>query len=185
MKFLFTGLLLVATAAGTAVAHGGAATIPVPPELAATAAPAVGATDLKFSEIFRLPIGPTGLEPSAKLLSLAGKKVRLVGYMASVELPIPGRLVMTPLPVSLGDEDESLSDDLPATAVFVHLSAVHAQSTVPNLRGLLQVVGTLELGAQDEPDGHVSSVRLRLDEPASSRLVQAGGRASTSPNHNH
>lgn len=184
MKHHFATLLLALAAAGNAAAHGGSATVPVPPELGVTASVPTGATDLKFAEIFRLPVGPKGLEPSTKLLSLDGKGVRLVGYMASVELPVAGRLILAPLPVTLGDEDESLSDDLPVTAVFVHLSPAYAERIVPNLRGLVQLVGALQLGPLDEPDGHVSSVRLMLDEATSRRLVEAAGRATASlPTH--
>lgn len=181
MKLQLAALVLALAATGTADAHGGTSSVPVPPELRVMALPSEGVVDLRFSDMFRLPVGAMGLESSAKLLSLAGKPVRLVGYMASVELPMAGRLVLAPLPVALGDEDESLADDLPVTAVFVHLSATCAERVVPNLRGLVQFIGTLQLGAQDEPDGHVSSVRLLLDEAASLRLVNAVARTTASP----
>jgi hypothetical protein len=35
----------------------------------------------------------------------------------------------------------------------------------------MQLQGRLALGAQDEPDGHRSAVRLLLDAPASSALA--------------
>ena len=44
------------------------------------AAPA-GVVDLKFQELFKLPVGERGLEPSEKLVALDGKRVRIVGYM--------------------------------------------------------------------------------------------------------
>lgn len=174
-------LLCALAASGAASAHGGAPCVSVSAELAASAGGPRDppATDLGFAEMYRMPIGPRGLEPSAKLLSLDGQRVRLVGYMASTGAPVAGWLVLTPLPVSLGDEDESLSDDLPASVVFVHLSSDGAaQRRVPNLSGLLQLTGTLRLGAQQEPDGHVSAVRLLLDAADSRRLVEAGGAAA-------
>ena len=121
-----------------------------------------GATDLKFREFFKLPIGPRGLEPAEKLTSLAGKRVRLIGYMARQETPTPGFFVLSPLPVSLGDEDESLADDLPASVIYVHFTAPENRP-LPYYSGLLRVTGTLSLGAFEESDGHVSSVRLQLD----------------------
>lgn len=133
-------------------------------------APAAGVTDLKFSEMFKMPIGPQGLEPSARLLSLNGKSVRLIGYMVDTESRPPGTLILTPLPVSNGHEDESLADDLPASAVFVHLSGPAAQQTVRSMRGLIQLTGTLQIGAADEADGRVSAIRLRVDD-ATSRLL--------------
>lgn len=80
--------------------------------------------------------------------------------MASAEHAVAGRLVLAALPVSLGDEDDSLSDDLPASAVFVHLSRAYAERVLPNLGDLMQLTGTLQRGPRDEPDGHVSSLRL-------------------------
>lgn len=125
---------------------------------------------LKFQEMFASPVGPKGLEPSARLLSLHGRQVRMVGYMATQEESKAGVLILTPMPVNLGDEDESLSDDLPGNAVFVHLAKPYAERLVPNLQGLLQFTGTLSVGALEEADGHVSSVRLELDD-ATSRLL--------------
>jgi hypothetical protein len=132
------------------------------------AAPALppGVTELKFGEFFKMPIGARGLEASQKLLALAGQRVRIVGYMARQETPTPGFFMLAPLPVALGDQDEILSDDLPASTIFVHLGR-GAQSAapprVPYYAGLLRLTGTLRLGPSDESDGHVSTVRLVLD----------------------
>lgn len=126
--------------------------------------------ELKFAEFFTMPIGPRGLVASAKLLALSGKSVRLVGYMARTEKPVPGMFILTPLPVSLGDEDESLSDDLPASSVFVHLDAAN-EKTLPYYPGLLQLTGTLLLGPFEELDGHVSTVRLQLDAALTQALL--------------
>ncbi len=127
--------------------------------------------ELRFGEMFASPVGPRGLQPSAKLLALNGQAVRMLGYMAATELPMMGRLILTPLPASLGDEDEHLADDLPATAVFVHLSGPAAGQTVPNRAGLIRLQGRLALGPQGEADGHVSTVRLLLDAEHSAQLL--------------
>jgi hypothetical protein len=131
-----------------------------------------GVTDLKFSEMFRMPVGPQGLEASDKLQSLDGKRVRLVGYMVTQDRAYNDFLILTPTPVMLGDEDESLSDDLPVTSMFVHLAPGTAAKTLPNVRGLMQLTGTLRLGSHEEPDGHVSSMRLELDAPTSKQLAK-------------
>ena len=123
-----------------------------------TGAAANHATHLLFREFYRTPVGPRGLEPSAKLLGLAGKTVRLRGYVVQQAEPMPGVLILSPVPVELGDADESLSDDLPPTVVFVHGDG----ATMAGVSGLVQVVGTLELGPREEADGHVSQVRLSL-----------------------
>ncbi len=135
------------------------------------AKPADGVTELKFGEMFKMPVGPKGLEPSDKLLSLVGKPVRMVGFVAHAEEVTPGMLVLTPMPLTLGDEDEKLADDLPPTAVFVHLSPAYASQAVPNFVGLIRIEGRLELGSSQEADGHASTTRLVLDDATSQLLT--------------
>ncbi|MGS0755766.1 hypothetical protein ACVBEH_14485 [Roseateles sp. GG27B] len=139
------------------------------------------ATDLKFGEFFTMPVGPRGLEPSAKLLALQGRQVRMLGYMARQDAAdaLPGVILLTPLPVTLGDEDERYADDLPVTTVYVHLDAAPQSPVLAYLPGLLALTGRLELGSQAEADGRRSSVRLRLDS-ASSVLRVSAAAASTS-----
>lgn len=184
--FLCTSLLVVCALAssllgGTALAHGLLPQAPAPRELTATRTlpplPA-GVTELRFNEMFKMPIGPKGLEPSAKLLSLNGQMVRMVGYQASEEEPVPGRLVLVPLPVALTEEDESLADDLPASAVFVHFGEAGSKARLPNFAGLIVLQGRLEVGALDEADGRVSGVRLRADPAVSAVLVRAADERS-------
>jgi len=124
--------------------------------------PPAATSEIKFREFFKLPIGPRGLEPTAKLISLDGKRVRLLGYMVQQEKPAVGAFIVAPLPVSIGEEDESLSDDLPASAVFVHLPSSKAMA-VPYIPGLIKLTGELSVGAREEADGRVSAVRLQLD----------------------
>jgi hypothetical protein len=131
--------------------------------------PPVGTTDLKFHELFKLPIGPRGLEPSEKLIGLNGKPVRMVGYMAKKENPTAGLFILSPLPVNLGDEDESFADDLPANAVYVRMDSA-SNSVVPYLPGLIKLTGILQVGFEQETDGRVSTVRLLLDAPLSKEL---------------
>jgi hypothetical protein len=181
---LLTAALSVSLFAHTAAAQGhshGAAAQPqgklifAPTTLGVNGklAPApAGVTDLKFSEMFRMPVGPQGLEATDKLQSLNGQRVRLVGYMVTQDRAYNDFLILTPTPVMLGDEDESLSDDLPVTSMFVHLAPGTAAKTLPNVRGLMQLTGTLRLGSHEEPDGHVSSMRLELDVPTSKQLAK-------------
>jgi hypothetical protein len=167
---------LMLAGAGLASAHSGGAVIPhklsaieVRGELPA---PPAGVSPIKFGEFFRMPVGPYGLEPSEKLLALNGKRVRLVGYMVREENPAAGCFMLSPLPVTLGDEDESLSDDLPPSTVFVHL-ANSRERNAPYIPGLIHLTGTLEVGAKDEAEGRVSAVRLILDAPISKRILGA------------
>lgn len=171
----FLPLLVSQTVGNVAWAHGALANIALPPTSVAvrgTLSPLpAGTSDLKFNEMLKMPIGPQGLEPTPKLQSLHQKKVRLVGFMVTQESARPGFLILTPMPVNLGDEDESLSDDLPGNAVFVHLAPRYAHKSVPNLQGLIQLTGVLSVGSREEPDGHVSTTQLTLDEPTSRLLT--------------
>ncbi len=166
--------VLAALLAWPAWAHGPAPTTLIQPVPAAFQVrgelrPQAGVTDLKFRDFFKLPVGPRGLDATPLLRSLDGHAVRIVGYMVRQDaIPVvPGLLVLTPLPVSLGDEDETFADDLPVTAVYVHLAAAQAQLRLPHMPGLMAVTGTLQVGAQAEPDGRRSIVRLLLDDGVS------------------
>lgn len=139
-----------------------------------------GVADLKFRDFFRMPIGPRGLEPSEQLLRLDGRPVRLVGYMARQDDPSAGLFILSPLPVHMGDEDDSYADDLPAAAVFVHLGAGQQATRLPYMPGLLALTGTLQIGASDESDGRVSAVRLLLSD-TQSRLLASALSEATAP----
>jgi len=168
--------LTIVLAPGIASAHGNAVTPHRAPTLEVRGElppPPAGIAALKFGEFFQMPVGPLGLEPSEKLTALNGKRVRLVGYMVREETAATaGRFLLSPLPVTLGDEDESLADDLPPTAVFVHVQGAKERGT-PFIPGLLKLTGTLEVGAKDEADGRVSAVRLVLDSQTSKRILGA------------
>lgn len=172
-KFVAMALAMTSMAyANFSCAHG-SEQHQVPPSMRVTGdatQSSAGLVELKFRDFFKMPIGPQGLEISEKLLGLNGKRVRIVGYMANAESPVPGMFVLSPLPVELGDEDESLSDDIPPSALFVHLDA--DTFVVPHMPGLVRVSGTLSVGNQEEADGHVSMVRLRLDPEITADIVR-------------
>lgn len=120
------------------------------------------ATPLAFSEFLFSEKGELKISP--KLQSLNGKRVRLVGYMASLEEPIKGGFFLCPLPV-INDESGGGTGDLPVHAVRV-LVASAKDRTFEALKRPISVVGILEVGNQSAEDGIVSLVRLRLDPPA-------------------
>lgn len=172
-----TGLLAAGSlAAGPVQAHGPAAGVSVPAPImlqvpGPLAPPPPGVAELRFQEFFQQPVGPRGLQASARLLALDGQRVRLVGYMVREAQAPAGRLILTAMPVLLGDEDEPLADDLPPAALFVHLAGAASQARLPHVSGLIQLQGRLQVGPLAEPDGHVSTVRLLLDDAASAPLA--------------
>ena len=95
----FTALGLV-FAAESVIAHGVGTQVPAPRDIVVAGplpAVAAGVSELRFSEMFKMPVGPLGLEASATLLGLNGRPVRIVGYMANDALPVPGRLILAAL----------------------------------------------------------------------------------------
>ena len=123
------------------------------------------AVELSFDEFFRRPVGPYGLEPSAKLRALDGKRVRIKGYVVEEEAPTPGLFILSPFPVSLSDVEDGPADDLPGSVVFVHLQGADARASVQHQSAPLLLVGTLQVGNRVEENDRVSAVRMLLDAP--------------------
>lgn len=135
--------------------------------------PPKGVADLKFHDIFKTPVGDKGLEASATLLALDGKRVRMVGYMVHQQPAPTGAFLLSPLPAEISDEDEPLADDLPPSVVSVELADA-ANRSVPLLPGLIKITGVLHVGAKaDAASGRVSPVRIALDAPVSKALLGA------------
>lgn len=147
------------------------ASAPLPP------APA-GVTDIRFNEIYKMPAGPHGLEYSEKLRSLAGRRVRVVGYMVKQSQPMPWTLLLSPIPLKLHEKEYGFAEDLPPQAIHVFVRK-NPWPILPFTPGRLLLTGRLELGAREEPDGCISHVRLFLDPPTAQEQKQisawAGG----------
>jgi hypothetical protein len=118
-------------------------------------------TEIEFGDFFVRPVGPRGLVYTEKLKSLAGKRVRILGYMVRREAAPPGTLLLTPHPVQLHDHEYGLADDLPPATLTVVVPGEEGEP--PHTPGLLLLTGRLEPGSREEPDGRVSTVRLVLD----------------------
>jgi hypothetical protein len=132
--------------------------------------PPAGVTDLKFGELLATPVGERGLSFSERAKSLAGKRVRVAGYMVRQESTIPGRFLLTPVPVQLHDEHYGLADDLPAATVFV--SSPSAEKEVIQYKaGLLLVTGVLSTGNREESDGRISIFRIAMEPPHDLRKI--------------
>ncbi len=116
---------------------------------------------LAFADFYKRPIGPRGLEPSARLLASADSRVELSGFVARGAEP--GLAILAPVPVVLGDEDEGLADDLPAAVAYLHWTTPDVAAAIAACVGAMRVVGRLELGRRPEADGRSSFVRLLAD----------------------
>lgn len=165
----FAAVLLL-TVAATVAAH--TSTTTAPPALRAAPkafaveralpSPPRDVAELRFHDVFKLPVGPRGLETTERLRELDGRRVRLVGYM--VKADVAGGFVLSPLPAELGDADEGLADDLPPSAVLIQLPR-STDLRSGHMPGLIQVTGRLHVGSAEIADlpGRVFPARLELD----------------------
>ncbi len=117
------------------------------------------AAQLSFSDLFAPDDG--GLRPSARAEALAGKRVRIQGFMARLEIPPKGAFLLCRTPLDL-DEGGAGTGDLPVESILVVLTPASAEP-VPTLRGPLSVVGTFEVGRKVAADGTISLFRVVLD----------------------
>ncbi len=116
---------------------------------------------LAFTELFESKTSE--LKASHKLLSLAGQRVRVVGFMAKMEIAPKGAFYLTPRPVSC-DEEGGGTADLPPEAIYVIVRS-QADRDIPHSSRALEVTGRLELGYRLEADGRATHIRLLLDQP--------------------
>ena len=132
---------------------------PPAPYISAATEQQSNVAELRFRDLFRLPVGPRGLEPTERLRALDGKQVRMMGYMVHQEQPIANRLILAAMPISMSEDEDGLADDLPPNVVFVHLLR-SPETPMAYQRGVLKFTGTLSVHPKEEVDGRVSSVRL-------------------------
>jgi hypothetical protein len=129
------------------------------PALTAAAEPGE-AVQLAFSDL--LAPGPR-LALSPKVVAQAGRRVRLVGFMAELEDPPRGAFYLTARPVRC-DEGGGGTGDLPPDAVLVIVRSA-AEQEIPFYPGAIEVAGVLEVGPAVDEAGHPSSFRITLDRP--------------------
>ena len=144
---------------------------------------AAAPVDLKFSQFFKSPIGPAGLELSDTLRGADGRAVRLVGYMVAQEQARPGRFWLTPRPVRMSEHADGEADDLPAATVTVLLDPAQRERLVAHRDGLVTLTGTLSVGRAEDESGRVSWIRLQL--PPDALQAQPSDAAEPAPADGH
>jgi hypothetical protein len=110
------------------------------------------------------------LRPSDRVQQLAGKRVRVEGFMAHLEQPPKGAFWLCRKQLDI-DEGGGGTGDLPIESILVVLTPPGDQQ-IPPLRGPLRVEGTLEVGRKEAPDGTLSIFRIVLDAAHSRRKTQ-------------
>ena len=113
--------------------------------------------ELRFDELYG-SVGVLGMEFSAKVRALEGKRVLIRGFMAPPLKADAVFFVLTAAPVSLCPFCNSEAD-WPADIVVAYLA--EGERFVQN-NELIEAVGLLEAGSATDPDtGFVSLLRLR------------------------
>jgi hypothetical protein len=131
------------------------------PVAAPVASADVTVLPLSYPAMFE-PAGERGLEYTAGLRELEGRRVQVTGFMVREERRAPGLFLLTPRPVRI-EGTEGIAD-LPPTTVHVVLEESRAGAPVGYRPGQITVTGTLELGVQPLRDGRNSIVRVRLED---------------------
>jgi hypothetical protein len=149
---------------------------PAPPQSPPALDPTVAGTyeTLAFQELFVSPVGPRGLEYTAKSQRLAGQKVKMTGHMVRHYHDDPRVFLFTATPNTHDQREYMLADSLPVSLVHVFLEARPGQAPDWRPRSIT-VYGTLEAGPQQEVDGRVSHVRLHAEhvtEGATTNLLE-------------
>lgn len=117
------------------------------------------ATSLAFNEMYS-GASSLGLQLSQKLMSLEGKRVSMIGFMAPPLKPTLSFFILTQTPMSICPFC-STDADWPSNIVLIKLS--EPITSLP-FDQPIKVTGILEIGTQvDEETGFVSLVRIRAD----------------------
>ncbi|HEY3284503.1 MAG TPA: hypothetical protein VGN26_19710 [Armatimonadota bacterium] len=120
--------------------------------------------------------GPRELRFSPRLLALSGRRVEAYGYVADLEEPPVGGLLLAPIPLKV-DEEGAGTGDLPPSSLWVPIPGSPAPLSGV-AAGPVRVVGRLLLTPAQDPGEHVWTLRLVPSSPqdvaAARRLAKAG-----------
>ena len=150
----------------------------IAPRAGASEPAATAADSLPTLELRALFEPGPKLKPSAAAIALAGKRVRLAGFMAELESPLKGAFYLVPRPVHC-DEAGGGTADLPPESVLVTI-AWSAEKLIRFVPGAIEATGTFEVGNRADEAGRTSNFRLRLDKPLLPNQ-SSNQRALTSP----
>jgi hypothetical protein len=131
-----------------------------------------GVTHLEFTQFFKRPVGPNGLEVTEEVAALNGKRVRLLGYMVKQANPSPWKILLSPVPRITREREYSHAEDLPPNVVHVFLPR-DPHPIRPHAPGRFLLTGRFEVGNREEADGRTSLFRLHLDPPAPAPKLSA------------
>lgn len=112
---------------------------------------------------FRDIVDHSGGQPRLgdRVLGLSGKRVRVTGYIAHLESAPQDGFFVVPIPVH-GDESGAGRGDLPLESIFVVTPSNVGSSSDP-IDAQVEVVGQLEVGRHEAPDGNAHWLQIISD----------------------
>ena len=119
--------------------------------------------EIRFEEFFSPVVGDRGLELSARLKSLHGKRVAVRGFMVREPRRSPGIFILAPRPARVTDDGFCVIDDVPTASLHVVTGTGTSARAEPFRPGRLHLVGILEVGPAPMGDGRNAYARLRIE----------------------
>jgi len=117
---------------------------------------------INFSNFYKKPIGPLGLEIDPEILKLNNKYVQLSGFMEQRETDPIGSFMLTPRPIQSAEEADGDANDLPPSATLVVLDKSQKDMIIPHREGIVTVQGIFKIGRFVKEDGSVNWFRIEL-----------------------
>ena len=117
---------------------------------------------INFSNFYKKPIGPLGLEIDPEILKLNNKYVQLSGFMEQRETDPIGSFMLTPRPIQSAEDADGDASDLPPSATLVVLDQIQKEMIIPHREGIVTVQGIFKIGRFVKEDGSVNWFRIEL-----------------------
>jgi hypothetical protein len=131
--------------------------------LAGTTAPPSSSEPVSL-ELARLYVASEGgARVAPEVEALHGRRVRALGFMARMEEAPKGAFYLTRYPVE-AEEGGAGTGDLPPGALRVEIPRLRGEE-VAWVPGVVEAVGSLEVGRAEDSEGRVSWLRLVVDAP--------------------
>jgi len=127
-------------------------------------------TALELQSLFKLPVGPKGMEVTDKVMQASGHRVRITGFMVKSELPTPGAFMLAPRPVQMSEHADGDANDLPASVCWIYLDSTQKNWLVPHIPGPVTVEGLFSFKRFEAADGSVGWFHLQLGPDAVSAV---------------
>jgi hypothetical protein len=115
---------------------------------------------LELDRLYETTAGTARVAPEVE--ALRGHRIRVAGYMVRMEEAPRGAFYLARYPVE-AEEGGAGTGDLPPSALRVEVPTLAGQE-VEWIPGPVEVVGNLQVGRAEDPEGRVSWLRVVADQ---------------------